>query len=467
LATIFKRLSGDKRTTLTFWIPLLLSVFAPSLRASELTPVNVGHTNDGGNAYGITIAGNYAYLANFNDGLRIYDISNPGHPVSVGHANNGFASGIAVDGNFAYVADSSDGLRIYDISNPAIPISVGNTNNGASALGVAVSGNFAYLANNNDGLRVYDVSNHSTPENVGHATNNNSANSSSVAVSGHFAYLANNSDGLRIYDVSDPAICTNIGAINDTGLAFGVAIAGNYAYLANGFDGLHIYDVSTPTNPLSVGHAFISAGNSLAVAVSGTYAFLANFDDGLHIYNVSQVFNPRQIATINNGGFARGIAVSGNYACLANGSDGLRVYLLQPVLSLSPTGTNSLLASWPAFSLGFVLQQSSDLAAGNWSNVTNPPVNNAGQNQVNLPTSSGPAYFRLALTPPQLSIAGDSTGVTVSWPAYFTGYALQQSPDPATGNWTTMTNAPLSVGGQNQFSASPPSGNQFYRLISQ
>ncbi|HEX4646837.1 MAG TPA: hypothetical protein VH598_14635, partial [Verrucomicrobiae bacterium] len=71
------------------------------------SPINVGHTNNGGNAYSIAWTTNYVYLANFSDGLRIYSITNPASLASVGHTNNtqGTAEGVAVLGNYAYLAN--------------------------------------------------------------------------------------------------------------------------------------------------------------------------------------------------------------------------------------------------------------------------------------------------------------------------------------------------------------------------
>jgi hypothetical protein len=62
---------------------------------------------------------------------------------------------VAVSGNYAYLANYTDGLRVYNIGIPTNPVNIGNTNNGGVAYGVTVSGNYAYLANQFDGLRVY------------------------------------------------------------------------------------------------------------------------------------------------------------------------------------------------------------------------------------------------------------------------------------------------------------------------
>jgi hypothetical protein len=105
----------------------------------------------------VTVSGNYVYLANGSDGLRLYNIANPAQPVSVGNANNGgSAENVVVSGNYAYLANYTDGMRIYDVTTPSNPVSVGNAPAGAgTTYGVAVSGTNIFVANGDDGLRVY------------------------------------------------------------------------------------------------------------------------------------------------------------------------------------------------------------------------------------------------------------------------------------------------------------------------
>ena len=53
--------------------------------------------------------------------------------------------------------------------------------------------------------------------------------------------------------------------------------------------------------------------------------------------------------------------------------------------------------------------------------------------------------------------------VIVAWPAP-SSFSLQQNTNPATTNWTGVTNAVTPVGTNNQVMISPPAGNRFYRL---
>ena len=81
--------------------------------------------------------------------------SNPLNPFDVGFFDTGGITwNVAVGGNYAYVADTWEGMRIIDISNPSNPFEVGFFDTGSSAMGVTVSGNYAYVADGDDGLYI-------------------------------------------------------------------------------------------------------------------------------------------------------------------------------------------------------------------------------------------------------------------------------------------------------------------------
>jgi hypothetical protein len=49
-------------------------------------------------------------------------------------------------------------------------------------------------------------------------------------------------------------------------------------------------------------------------------------------------------------------------------------------------------------------------------------------------------------TPPALAIA---QAVVITWPASASGYQLESRPNPASGAWSSITNAPAVITGQN------------------
>lgn len=283
---------------------------------------SVGNVDPGGVAFKVVISGDYAYLANGTDGLRIIDISDPTTPVSVGNVDPGGTNfGIAVQGRYAYLAGSGAGLHTIDISDPTTPVSVGNVDPGGSATHVSVSGSYAYLANGTDGFYVVDISDPTTPIVLSHIA---TTLADYVATDGNFVYLADGGSGMRIIDVSDPTAPAIIATIDPGGQARSIAIQGNYAYLANNDDGLRIIDITDPFVPVAVGNV-VPASLSMHVTVSGDYAYLGNLTSGLFVIDISDPTTPVVVDSIDPGAQARGTAISGNYVYLANHAGGMYV----------------------------------------------------------------------------------------------------------------------------------------------
>jgi hypothetical protein len=67
--------------------------------------------------------------------------------------------------------------------------------------------------------------------------------------------------------------------------------------------------------------------------------------------------------------------------------------VLQPRLGLA--GSNTVVLSWPVSAASFVLKESSDLTATNWTTVTNAPTVIGQENQVLLARPPGNRFYRL------------------------------------------------------------------------
>jgi len=154
-----------------------------------------------GNAHGVVLSGDYAYVADYVTGLRVVDVSDPSHPRIAATVDATFARSVAVTDDFAYVA-SGAGLKVVDISNPEVPTPRGFLAT-PQAMGVAVSGSYAYVADYGEGLLVVDVSNPDAP--VLRATASlPTVTYGAVSVSGNSVTVAVTLTGLEVVDVSDP-----------------------------------------------------------------------------------------------------------------------------------------------------------------------------------------------------------------------------------------------------------------------
>jgi len=76
-------------------------------------PWIVGAANTPGDAYGVAVSGNYAYVADRALGLQVIDITNPAKPLDRGRrVHAGLCPRRRPVGNYAYVADGGFGLMI-------------------------------------------------------------------------------------------------------------------------------------------------------------------------------------------------------------------------------------------------------------------------------------------------------------------------------------------------------------------
>jgi hypothetical protein len=204
-------------------------------------PAFAGSYDTPGNAWGVAISGDYAYVADGGSGLQVIDITNPAIPTLAGScATPGYARDVAISGDYAYVADDLSGLQVIDVSNPVIPTLAGSYNTPGYAWGVAISGDYAYVADGGSGLQVIDITNPAIPAFAGwHATPGYARD---VAISGDYAYVADYT-GLQVIDITNPAIPAFAGSYDTPGHARGVAISGDYAYVADYTSGLQVIEV--------------------------------------------------------------------------------------------------------------------------------------------------------------------------------------------------------------------------------
>jgi len=297
------------------------------------TPVETAFIDSPGRMGGVALAGSYAFVADLDDGLRIFDIGRPATPIEIGSVDlpDG-ARAVAVAADMAYVAAGDQGLRIIDVSNPADPIEAGSFDIGwfAFAQGIDVDGNLAFVAAGGGGLWVVDVTAPAHPVTFAHVPTPNDA--VDVAVSDGYAYVADSYSGLRIIDVRSMPFHT-VGAFDVPGGVSAVALSGSFAYVAGDLNDhtLWIIDVSVPSSPVVAG-SFASWGSIRDVAVSAGLAitldgYSGNPESGtLRVFDIRNPASPVELAH-RGGAFGAlgGAAFSGDQVVVAAGSAGLRV----------------------------------------------------------------------------------------------------------------------------------------------
>jgi len=308
----------------TFNEPIAPSTFtAEDVRIVASAPQRLGGYDTDGSAYSVAVSGTTAYVADYDKGLKIIDVSNPVAPILLGsYAITGNALDVAVSGNVAFVAYGSDGMHILDVSDPAEPILVGSYAD-ETVFGVEVSGALAYAMDHDGNLSVVDISNPSSPVRLGGCAVNGIGYD--IALSGATVYVASKSD-VYIIDVSNPGAPYVLGVYDAPNYVYSVAVSGDNAYVAEQTNGLRVLDVSNPVVPVPVGVCKPNIANrAYGVAVNGTLAYLAMGTDGFATIDVSDPNAPFAVDTFDTSGDARGLALSGNKVYVADREGGLQI----------------------------------------------------------------------------------------------------------------------------------------------
>ena len=324
---------------------VILDNLVPNGRAVFLTSVeSLSSVATSDAAVAVDVVGNYAYVADRDGGLQIYNIANPAAPFHVGEFdfnNQGIAQAIDVVGNLAYLAVGEAGLQIINIANPAAPVFVGSIATPARARGVQVIGNLAYVADdsgNGGGLQIVDVTNPAAPSILGSfGVSTPGGLAGGVEVIGNVAYLTDGNNGLQIVNVTDssnPTLIKNV--LTPGGAAIGLDVVGNYAFVANREGGLQVIDISTPATASIVG-TLNTPGVATGVQVDGNFAYVADGATGLQVVDITNPTSPILINTFDTPSSARSLFVNGTLAFVADTFSGLQILEFFP--STTATGT--------------------------------------------------------------------------------------------------------------------------------
>jgi hypothetical protein len=320
---------------------------------------------------GFFVSGDFAYLIgshidkttkeklpDWNEGLRIVNISDPTKPVECGYYNTDSSpEDIFVLNKYAYLAIGDNGLHIIDISNPSEPEKIVNVSTPDRAKTVFVNENIAYVGGhkyveintaglteeemntvkdsklymaggyNVGGLCLIDVSDPVNPSRiVCYDTKNTSY--SKLFVTNKFAFISNLAGEIRTLDISDPQQIFDLGKINEFK---DIYASEDYLYVMMPSN-FGIVDLSGPKNPMVVGYCK-DLGRAAKVHVTNNYAYVVSdfvpdpvegyteTDETIHsklnIIDISDPAQPNKISSFTSKGALVDVLASGYYVYLA------------------------------------------------------------------------------------------------------------------------------------------------------
>lgn len=269
-----------------------------------------------------------AYLARYQDGLRIVDVRDPTNLQDLGHGPvealdqneiyNDVKIAVAAGRTYAIMGSNRAGAVVWDVTDAAAPRIVAHfgtapsPNRPANVHTVFLDGGRAYLGNTSVGLEIWDLRDPTQPVRLGTLPppSGDDAFLHDLYVEGTRAYLNSWGGGMVVADVSNPAQPRRLGAFVDYGETSShsswVTTVGARRIAAHGDEQwgshLRLVDVTegTPGFLSQVGEwqtrPEVSAHNLMAF---GTTVYAAYYQDGLRVIDIADPAAPRQIAWWN------------------------------------------------------------------------------------------------------------------------------------------------------------------------
>lgn len=282
----------------------------------------------------ILVRNGCAYVAEYYNGLHVFDVSDPANPALSGPAiPSGSGTGLAVSGSGLYIA-ADRGVTVWSLAAPTAPTQVGayGSQAGIYAVGSAARLPLICIAAYRRGLVLLDASDRRAPREIGSCAL--SAPALGVAMEGDIAVLACGEAGAAIVDIADPTRpdLLAVGAAPDGSSADAVAIHGGFAFVgcsaAYGQGGLQVLDISNPESPATV--SFLPTGGEVrAVIVSGSLAYVGDSSTGLHVVDVADPAVPRRVGAYGGTHLGRpsvwSLEIAGDILFLGEMQDGFEV----------------------------------------------------------------------------------------------------------------------------------------------
>ena len=294
------------------------------------SPAVVFTAGIGVGAWGLDIAGGYLYASAGGNGLKVFDISEPGAPVLAGTfqtAKNIWD--IEVVGNWVYVSETSpqagdhsvcllDATSLSNIVQRDRYTTTGRQVYGLLAVGpsllVGYSDGYYRFTMAPPSLAAPPVDNYIGP----------SVRVNSFAQFGTYVVYAVDQVGIRLLNANGGQEVGAAAAADPSTLTNGLlTVYDHYAYLTSMEAGyIEIFDIQDAANPVLAATYALASDGAFTIAVTGHYAYVCTFD-GVVILDLADPTAPRLYGTPDAASAPVGwCEASGNYLFGSNYSTG-------------------------------------------------------------------------------------------------------------------------------------------------
>lgn len=235
--------------------------------------------------FDLVVKGQYAFAAQQDKGLRVFDITVATPTIFSSHTLAGGVYGLTLSGDRLVVTTGLNGLAILDTGKPYDMPVLGQLMLEGFSRQVSVSGNLALIAAGKTGVHVVDISNPQSPALI--TTIQTSAPAENVTLVGTTGYIALGLGGMQIVDIKDPAKPQPLSRLESQDFTRRVIVKDSLAYLAERDAGIRIVDVADPANPHPLA-VYNTYGGAWDIALKDNNIYVADYPYGLLVLRYNQ-----------------------------------------------------------------------------------------------------------------------------------------------------------------------------------
>ena len=267
-------------------LSLLFCLLLPGflLAQDSLNVQLIGFYLSSGTATDVVVSDRIAYLADWEQGVALVDVSDPTAPEELAVVpTTGEADDADVYGSLMAIADRTRGLVLVDVSDPENPTEVGVTSIRGYANALASGEDLVYFADGNNGLGIYDVSDPESPFETGFS--GSGYTSLDICISGSFAYTSDGSTGIHIFSITDPSAPEELVSYDppSAGAIFTVGVDDGVVGMTDNTSTFYLANTRRLTQISLIGSVSLPSSQSVGCEVVGDYAYIANQTGGLQI----------------------------------------------------------------------------------------------------------------------------------------------------------------------------------------
>lgn len=286
---------------------VLVAHYPNGLYSFEETSPGVLASRTGGGypAQCVLAVGDRAYATDWNDGLRVYDISDLASFPELAHLALPGALHVAVSNGYAYVSRGSE-ITVVRMQEPLFTVV---SHFFVPAQSCVIRGNRAYITTNSK-LLVASLSNPAFPFLMGSAWT--AQYLGEPVIDGDLLCVGEDGYGLRIFSLANPDAPTLVGGLPHPHARI-VIPEGDAVLLGDG-SALTYVDVTDPSNP-------VARGSYRGMRVMGGgfengYAYLAAYDHGVQTLHIGEGLNHPPLASVPSGANGSDLVAEGNHLAM-------------------------------------------------------------------------------------------------------------------------------------------------------